>query len=77
MTHKPICSIVIRAFNEEKHIRRLLTGIAEQSIKDVQVILVDSGSTDHTIDEAKDFNVDVFNIPPQEFHLWTCSQRGD
>jgi rhamnosyltransferase len=45
----------------------LLTGISEQSIKDVQIILVDSGSTDQTINEAKDFPVEVVNIPPQEF----------
>lgn len=67
MNGKPVCSVIIRAFNEEKHIRRLLTGISEQSIKDVQIILVDSGSTDHTIDETKDYSVEVVNIPPHEF----------
>ena len=38
---QPQCSIVIRAFNEEQHIARLLTGILEQTVKDVQIILVD------------------------------------
>lgn len=67
MTDKPICSIIIRAYNEEKYIRRLLTGIGEQTIKNVQIILVDSGSTDRTIEETNDFNVEVVNIPPHEF----------
>ena len=40
------CSIVIRAYNEEKHIARLLEGIRQQTVKDVDVILVNSGSTD-------------------------------
>jgi cellulose synthase/poly-beta-1,6-N-acetylglucosamine synthase-like glycosyltransferase len=42
----PVCSIVLRAFNEEKHIGRLLSGILEQKTSDVEIILVDSGSTD-------------------------------
>ena len=40
------CSIVIRAYNEEKHISRLLEGIQHQTANDVEVILVDSGSSD-------------------------------
>lgn len=67
MNRKPACSVIIRAFNEEKHIRRLLTGISEQNLKDVQIILVDSGSTDRTIDETRDFSVEVVKILPHEF----------
>jgi len=64
---KPTCSIVIRAFNEEKHITRLLDGIRHQSIQDVQVILVDSGSSDRTIEIATEFGVQIVNIQPQDF----------
>jgi rhamnosyltransferase len=67
MMTKPSCSIIIRAYNEEEHIRRLLTGITEQTIKDVQVILVDSGSTDRTLAEAGDSKVEIVNIQPHEF----------
>lgn len=73
---KPVCSIIIRAYNEEKHIRRLLTGITEQTIKDVQIILVDSGSTDRTIEEAMDFKVELVNIPPQEFTFGYSLNKG-
>ena len=64
---KPVCSIVIRAFNEEKHIGRLLDGIAQQTVKDVQVILVDSGSSDNTVAIARKHKVDVVTISPHEF----------
>ena len=37
---KPICSIVIRAYNEEAHIGRLLKGISQQEIPDIETILV-------------------------------------
>jgi len=64
---KPACSIVIRAYNEEEHIGRLLTGISHQNIKDVQVILVDSGSQDATVQIASQYPVKIVNIAPQEF----------
>lgn len=61
------CSIVIRAFNEEKHIGRLLSGILQQTVKDVQIILVDSGSRDATVRIASRYPVDVVTIHPQDF----------
>lgn len=61
------CSIVIRAYNEEKHIGRLLEGIRQQTIKDVEVILVDSGSTDATVSIAESFGAKVVHIPSAEF----------
>jgi glycosyltransferase involved in cell wall biosynthesis len=61
------CSIVIRAYNEEKHIGRLLEGIRQQTIKDVEIILVDSGSTDATVPIAESFEARIVRIPSTEF----------
>jgi glycosyltransferase involved in cell wall biosynthesis len=61
------CSIVIRAFNEEKHIARLLQGIKMQTVQDVEVTLVDSGSTDATAAIAAGHGAVVIHIPPEEF----------
>ena len=61
------CSIVIRAYNEEKHIGRLLEGIRQQTIKDVEIILVDSGSTDSTVAIAESFGARIVRIPSDEF----------
>lgn len=63
----PVCSIVIRAFNEEAHISKLLDGIRHQTIDDVQVILVDSGSSDRTVEIANRYRVQVVSIQPQDF----------
>jgi glycosyltransferase involved in cell wall biosynthesis len=63
----PVCSIVLRAFNEEKHIGRLLSGILEQKTSDVEIILVDSGSTDATLAIASRYPVRVLSILPEEF----------
>ncbi len=67
MMKKPTCSIIIRAYNEEKHIRRLLQGITEQTLSDIQIILVDSGSTDGTLTAASGYLVEVVNILPENF----------
>lgn len=61
------CSIVIRAYNEEEHIGRLLEGIRRQTLKDVEIILVDSGSADSTVSTAASFGAKIVHISPQEF----------
>lgn len=80
----PSVSIIIRAFNEEAHIGRLLTGIAKQSLPSAEIILVDSGSTDATVAIARAFpGVRVLTIDPGEFSFGRslnlgCSEaRGD
>jgi len=64
---KPPCSIVIRAYNEERHIGRLLEGIVQQSVAGAQIILVDSGSTDSTVAIAARYPVEVVHLRPEEF----------
>ena len=61
------CSIVIRAYNEEQHIGRLLKGLQQQTLKDVEIILVNSGSTDGTVSIAERFGARVVHIPSAEF----------
>jgi glycosyltransferase involved in cell wall biosynthesis len=61
------CSIVIRAYNEEKHIGRLLEGIRQQTLQDVEILLVDSGSTDGTVEVAESFGAHIVHVPSSEF----------
>ena len=61
------CSIVIRAYNEEGYIGRLLEGISCQSMKAAEVILVDSGSTDATVQIAASFGATIVHVRPDEF----------
>ena len=72
----PACSIVIRAFNEEQHIGRLLDGIQQQTIKNVEVILVDSGSTDGTVAVAGRYPVKVVYIHPEAFTFGYSLNQG-
>lgn len=70
-------SIIIRAFNEEEHIGKLLTGISEQTVKEqCEVILVDSGSTDATCKIAQQFQVKIVKIKPEEFSFGSALNIG-
>src|SRR3972149_9388747 len=64
---RPRCSIVVRAFNEEQHIGKLLTGISQQSLKELEVIVVDSGSTDATVAIASHYPTPLLSIAPEAF----------
>jgi rhamnosyltransferase len=72
----PQCSIVIRAYNEEKHIGRLLTGIMQQTLSDFEIVLVDSGSTDGTIAVASQYPIRLVSISPEEFTFGRALNRG-
>jgi rhamnosyltransferase len=63
----PGTSVVIRCYNEERHIGRLLSGLVRQTQPPDQIILVDSGSTDATLAIASQFPVEVATIEPQRF----------
>ena len=63
----PETSIVIRARDEAKHIGRLLAGIQEQTYRDWEIIIVDSGSTDETESIASKYTSNICHIPPEDF----------
>ena len=73
----PRASIVVRCYNEAEHIGKLLHGVYEQTVDDVEVILVDSGSTDGTLDVAKRYPIDeVVYIDPEEFSFGRALNFG-
>ena len=65
--NQPSVSVVIRSYNEEQHIGRLLEGILQQTLADVEIILVDSGSTDSTVAIARLDPARVISIRPEDF----------
>ena len=63
----PESSIVIRTFNEEKHLPRLLESLGRQSYRDFEIIVVDSGSLDRTRDIATPWAEKVLRIDSHDF----------
>jgi glycosyltransferase involved in cell wall biosynthesis len=71
------CSIIIRAFNEAKHIGRLLDGILSQgTLHEYEVILVDSGSADRTVEIAKSKGAKIVLIDPKDFSFGYALNKG-
>lgn len=73
---RPRASLVIRCYNEEAHIGRLLSGVMQQTVKDVEIVVVDSGSTDATVDIAKQFPTRIVSITPDEFSFGRALNLG-
>ena len=46
-------SVIIAMYNEEEYIGRCIESLIDQSYKDFEVVLIDDGSTDRTIDRAE------------------------
>ena len=70
-------SIVIRTLNEERHLGKLLESIQQQTYKAWEIILVDSGSTDATLEIARRHTSNIYHIPQKEFTFgrslnWGC-----
>jgi len=68
--------VVVRAYNEARHIGRLMEGIRRQTLRDVEIILVDSGSTDDTVAIARRYAARVVTISPEEFTFGRALNRG-
>jgi rhamnosyltransferase len=64
----PAVSVVVRAKNEEESIGRVLDIVNGQQLDgEVEVLVVDSGSTDRTADIARDRGAEHVWIPPESF----------
>jgi glycosyltransferase involved in cell wall biosynthesis len=72
-------SIIIRSYNEERHIGRLIIGIQKQNVynsQNVEIIVVDSGSTDSTVSIAKQLGAIVIEIKKEEFSFGRALNIG-
>jgi rhamnosyltransferase len=72
----PNCSIIIRCYNEARHLPRLLFGISQQTMKDVEIIAVDSGSTDETPLILRRHGVKTLFLEPERFSFGRSCNLG-
>jgi hypothetical protein len=61
-------SVIIPVLNGARHLRLLLPTLKKQKgIKTIEIIIVDSGSTDGNIEICKNFETTIVTITPDEF----------
>lgn len=60
-------TIIIRAKNEEKWIGECLRRLQRQTHRGFEIVIVDSGSRDKTLDIARRFDTRIFQIPQEDF----------
>jgi rhamnosyltransferase len=68
MNPSPSIAIIMRAKNEMPHARRALAALRTQTRKDWRLYAIDSGSTDGTLEEIRDFPPDeLVQIAPADY----------
>ena len=48
----PLVSVIIPVYNVEKYLRRCLNSVIDQEYKNIEIILVNDGSTDNSLEIA-------------------------
>ena len=73
-----LVSIIIRTLNEAKHLKKILTRIGEQEAGglETEVVLVDSGSTDNTLEIAESHQCKIIHITREEFSFGRSLNMG-
>jgi rhamnosyltransferase len=69
-------ALIVRCFNEEAHIGRLLTGALRQTRVPDEIVVVDSGSSDATLAIASAFPVRIVHIAPSDFSFGRALNLG-
>ena len=73
-------SIVIRTYNEQKHIREVMEILSKQTYKNFEIILIDSESTDDTIKIVSEYkkvlSLKILKIKKKDFDYSYASNMG-
>ena len=51
----PFVSLIIPAYNAEKYLRRCLNSAMEQTFQDMEILVVNDGSTDSTLEICREY----------------------
>ncbi len=71
----PLVSVIIPAYNAEKHLRSCVESVIRQSWKNIEIIIVDDGSSDQTPEIALNFESERVKVILQE-NKGGCAARN-
>lgn len=73
---RPRASIVIRCYNEAEHIGAVLDLVSAQTMSDFEIVVVDSGSTDGTLEIVARHEVELVHIAKEDFSFGRSLNMG-
>ena len=56
MNNGPLISVIIPIFNAEKYIKKCLNSITKQSLNQIEIICINDGSNDNTLNILKKYS---------------------
>ena len=62
MSKKPLISIIIPTYNRAHYLQQAIKSVLNQTFKDIEIIIVDDGSTDHTKEIVSPYSSQYPNI---------------
>lgn len=69
-------SVIIRTYNEQKHLAEVLEMLKNQTYRNFEVIIIDSESTDKTLEIAQMYDTKVIKILKKDFDYSYSSNLG-
>ncbi len=78
MNTNPLISVIIPAYNRETHIKECLDSIINQTYKNIEIIVIDDGSTDNTasiLDEYERVTTPL-PLPPKKIIIIHQEHKG-
>ncbi len=72
MSEKPLLSVIIPVYNREAYLRRCLESVAGQTMKELEVLVIDDGSTDNTPQIIEEFR----RKDPERFRCFRTGKGG-
>jgi rhamnosyltransferase len=73
-----LASVIIRTLDEERHLQTLLEAVESQEVEGIatELVLVDSGSEDRTLEIARAYGCRIENISRADFSFGRSLNRG-
>lgn len=72
----PKVSVIIPAYNTEAYIAKAIQSALEQTLSDIEVIIVDDGSSDKTVEVAKSFTDQRLKVIVNQQNLGVSAARN-
>jgi glycosyltransferase involved in cell wall biosynthesis len=76
MDNKPLVTVIMPVYNGERFLFEAIESILNQSYKDIELIVIDDGSTDRSVEIINSFESPKLNFIQNKKNLGVCETRN-